>query len=62
MYSNILTIFATAANGGSSTFDKILFLFDYILLPLVGLALLFIVYKLIKNKKIVVNREEEPNN
>lgn len=54
-----MTILATAAKGSSSFLDKVIFAFDYIILPLAGLALLFIVYKLIKNKQIIVDKQEE---
>lgn len=62
MYNSLLIILATATKGGSSFLDKVIFAFDYIILPLAGVGLLFIVYKLIKNKKIIVDKQEDTNN
>jgi len=57
MYSSLLP--AVAGPDAGNTVKRMVFLLDFVVLPVMGLSLLFIVYKLVKSKKITVNREEQ---
>jgi len=52
---------AVAVQPGNSLVKKMFFLLDFVVFPIFGLVLLFVVYQLVKSKKITVEGEEKRN-
>jgi len=57
MYSNLLQ--SVSAQAENDLAKRIIFLLDFVVFPVFGLVFLFVVYKLIKSRKITMDREEK---
>jgi len=57
MYGNLLQ--SVSAHVESDMAKRVLFLLDFAVFPALGLILLFIVYRLVKSKKIIPDGDEK---
>jgi len=57
MYSSLLQ--SVSARAENDLAERMVFLLDFVVFPVFGLVFLFVVYKLIKARKITMDRAEK---